>query len=140
MYCRLQTAYVQHLQGKQAEAVSQCRSVLNALAQPGFAALGPGQTLELRGTAYACVGNKAGALSDFARAQSLSSGDAREAPATELALGRAQIWLGDSDAAIATLTHSLTVPYGTTAGFLRLDPFWQPLRGDPRFKALVAGH
>jgi hypothetical protein len=40
---------------------------------------------------------------------------------------------------LASLTHSLTVPYGTAVGFLRLDPFWQPLRNDPRIKALLVG-
>jgi len=138
LYCQLRMAYLQHLQGTQAEAVSICRSVMDALAQPGFAATDPRQTLVLSGTASACLGNKAETLSDFARVESLTNGDAREAPDTELALARAQMWLGDSDAAIATLTHSLTVPYGTTVGFLRLDPYWQPLRNDPRFKALLA--
>ena len=68
----------------------------------------------------------------------LANRDKLSAPDTELDLARTQLWLGDDDAAIALLAHSLTVPYATTAALLRLDPFWQPLRNDPRFKAIVA--
>jgi serine/threonine-protein kinase len=136
--CDLRVAYQQHLQGKQADAMSACRSVLDALAKADFSDPVSG-ALITRGTANACLGNKVAALSDFAHAEALSNRDAKSSPLLELYLARAQVWLGDNDAAIALLTHSLTVPYGTAVGFLRLDPFWQPLRNDPRFKALLAG-
>jgi serine/threonine-protein kinase len=73
------------------------------------------------------------------RAGALANTYKQSAPAAELDLARAQLWLGDHDAAIALLAHSLTVPYGTTVALLRLDPFWQPLRNDPRFMVLLGG-
>lgn len=140
--CQLQIGYLQHLQGQHALATATCRSVLDAFRQPRFAIL-PASShpteLGVRGMAHACLGKRASALSDMVRAGALASIDKQLAPDTELDLARAQLWLGDDDAAIALLAHSLTVPYGTTVALLRLDPFWQPLRNDPRFKALLAG-
>jgi TolB-like protein/cytochrome c-type biogenesis protein CcmH/NrfG len=140
--CQLQMGYLQHLQGKHALATATCKSVLDAFSQPHFAILPAADdptALGVRGTAYACLGNKAAALRDLGRAGALANTDQKSAPVAELDLARAQLWLGDDDAAIALLAHSLTVPYGTTVALLRLDPSWQPLRNDPRFKALLAG-
>ncbi|MDQ3040298.1 MAG: hypothetical protein M3R16_10960, partial [Pseudomonadota bacterium] len=141
--CQLQMGYLQHLQGRHALATATCKSVLDAFSQPRFAILPTSddseEALGVRGMAHACLGNKAAALRDMGRAGALANTDKQTAPATELRLARAQLWLGDDDAAIALLAHSLTVPYGTTVALLRLDPFWQPLRNDPRFKALLAG-
>ena len=138
--CQLRIGYLQHLQGKHALATATCRSVLDALRQPRFAILPTSKDpteLGVRGMAYACLGNKTSALSDMVRAGALANTDQQTAPDAELDFARAHLWLGDDDAAIALLAHSLTVPYGTTAALLRLDPFWQPLRSDPRFKALL---
>lgn len=138
--CQLQMSYLQQLQGRQAVARVACRSVLDAFSQPRFAILPDDFTaLSVRGMAYACLGNKAAALRDMERAVALASTDKQTAPVAELDLARAQLWLGNDDAAIALLARSLTVPYGTTVALLRLDPSWQPLRNDPRFKALLAG-
>jgi TolB-like protein/Flp pilus assembly protein TadD len=140
--CQLQIGYLQHLQGSHALAADTCKSVLEAFGRPRFA-ISPASDdpteWAARGMAYACLGDKASALSDMVRAGALANTDKQTAPATELDLAKAQLWLGDEDAAIALLAHSLTVPYGTTVDLLRLDPFWQPLRNDPRFKALLAG-
>jgi hypothetical protein len=46
--------------------------------------------------------------------------------------------LGDADAAIALLEHSLGTPRGISVNMLRLDPIWDPLRSDHRFEKLVA--
>jgi hypothetical protein len=47
-----------------------------------------------------------------------------------------QARFGDVDSAIAALPHLLQVPGGETKADLRLNPFWDPLRNDPRFQKL----
>ncbi|MBX6326747.1 MAG: hypothetical protein IRY93_12010, partial [Chthoniobacterales bacterium] len=47
-------------------------------------------------------------------------------------------WTGEKDRAIARLSEALQLPGDVSYGYLRLDPIWDPLRGDPRFEALVA--
>jgi len=54
-------------------------------------------------------------------------------------LAQIQARFGDHDAAIAALPHLLEVPAGLTIANLKLDPFWDPLRKDPRFIKLIAG-
>jgi len=44
-------------------------------------------------------------------------------------------WTGDKDEAIERLTEAVKLPGShVTYGNLRLNPFWDPLRGDPRFE------
>ena len=48
-------------------------------------------------------------------------------------------WTGDKDRAIEQLAEVVKLPVaGMTYGYLRLNPLWDPLRGDPRFEAIVA--
>ena len=49
-------------------------------------------------------------------------------------------WCGSEarEEAIGVLETLGRQPYGLECGWLRLDPDWDPLRGDPRFEALVA--
>jgi hypothetical protein len=48
-------------------------------------------------------------------------------------------WTGNKDAAIERLTETVKLPGShATYGDLRLNPFWDPLRGDPRFEAIIA--
>ena len=51
-------------------------------------------------------------------------------------------WAGEKDLAIEQLNAALPL-YGaainiTSYGVLKLMPFWDPLRGDPRFEKIVA--
>ena len=45
--------------------------------------------------------------------------------------------LGERDLAIEQLNLVANKPLGPTYGWLRLSPFWDPLRGDPRFEKIV---
>jgi adenylate cyclase len=50
-------------------------------------------------------------------------------------------WAGDKELALQQLETGLRAPAGSlllTYGALKLFPFWDPLRGDPRFEKIVA--
>jgi serine/threonine protein kinase/tetratricopeptide (TPR) repeat protein len=47
-------------------------------------------------------------------------------------------WTGERDLAIEQLQTVAKIPAGAHYGDLRLDPDWDPLRGDPRFEKIVA--
>jgi hypothetical protein len=54
-------------------------------------------------------------------------------------LARTYVALGEHDRALDALEPLLKVPYFLSPGWLRVDPSWDPLRGNPRFERLVAG-
>ena len=47
-------------------------------------------------------------------------------------------WVGEKDLAFEQLALSARTPNGATYGDLKLIPFWDALRGDPRFEKIVA--
>jgi hypothetical protein len=49
-------------------------------------------------------------------------------------------WAGEKDLALQQLEIGLRAPVASDAlsyGMLKLHPFWDPLRGDPRFEKIV---
>jgi len=46
-------------------------------------------------------------------------------------------WTEERDQAIEQLETLAKLPAGVSYGEIRLDPFWDPLRGDPRFEQIV---
>jgi serine/threonine-protein kinase len=94
---------------------------------------------------YAVLGNKELALKEAEHAVTLlpSAKDQGTGPALEENLALIQTIVGDNSRAISTLTRLLQTPYGgllygtvVTPALLRLDPLWDPLRGDPAFQKL----
>ena len=57
-----------------------------------------------------------------------------------LAINLAQIytWLDDKDRAIEQIAAVERVPNPLSYGLLKLHPYWDSLRGDPRFEQIVA--
>jgi hypothetical protein len=53
-------------------------------------------------------------------------------------LARIYALTGENDLALKELDVVSKIPYGPSYGQLRLDPWWDPLRGDPRFEKIVA--
>jgi TolB-like protein/cytochrome c-type biogenesis protein CcmH/NrfG len=88
--------------------------------------------------AYAGLGEKAKALEQAQRSVKDYDMDAVAKPWALTTLAQIQALFGDHDAAIAALPHLLEVPAGLTTANLKLDPFWDPLRQDPRFQKLAA--
>jgi hypothetical protein len=46
-------------------------------------------------------------------------------------------WVGDKDLACEQLAIAIRHPGRLSYGELKLLPFWDPLRGDPRFEKIV---
>jgi TolB-like protein/class 3 adenylate cyclase/Tfp pilus assembly protein PilF len=47
-------------------------------------------------------------------------------------------WTGEKDLALEQLANAARIPGDSNYGYLRLHPYWDPLRGDPRFEKIVA--
>lgn len=92
--------------------------------------------------AYAGLGDRRRALELQRRAVALlpASKDAYVGPIYEEDMARLQARFGDKEAAITALQRLIAIPYGyppVTPATLRLDPDWDNLRDDPRFRALA---
>ena len=88
----------------------------------------------------ASLGQKEEALREGRRAVELLSSTKDALNGTEVLYFYAVIcaWTGERDEAIQQLEILAKLPAGVSYGEIRLDPFWDPLRGDPRFEKIVA--
>ena len=93
------------------------------------------------GLALAYLGRKAEAIAEGERGVALApmSADAYQGAYVRHQLVRIYLLVGEPDKALAQLEPLLRAPYYLSAGWLRIDPAFRPLRGDPRFQRLVAG-
>ena len=93
------------------------------------------------GVVDAALGNKEDAVREGQRAVELLpvSKSAIESAMLTQYLAVIYAWTGDKDRAIERLAEVAKLPGSHLSyGHLRLHPFWDPLRGDPRFEAIVA--
>jgi serine/threonine protein kinase/tetratricopeptide (TPR) repeat protein len=93
------------------------------------------------GLALAYLGRKAEAIQEGERAVALRpiARDAFNGPYVQHQLVRIYIAAGEPEKALDILEPLLKIPYYLTPGWLRIDPNFAPLRGNPRFQRLVAG-
>ena len=87
--------------------------------------------------AYAGLGDKSNAHEQARQGVAEYENDALFKPIAEAFRAKALAQLGEVDAAIDALPHLLEVPGGIHPGELRYSPYWDPLRNDPRFEALL---
>jgi len=99
-----------------------------------------GPALCALGMIDAALGNKKEAIREGRRAVEL-------VPVTKDSIDGAMLiqylaviyaWTGNKDAAFKQLDIATKLPGYLSYGQLRLDPLWDPLRGDPRFDKIVA--
>ena len=104
-------------------------------AQPDY-----GPPLCVLGLIDAALGRKDEALREGRRAVVLLpvEKDAINGVAMIKYLAMIAAWVGDKDLACEQLAVAIRPPSRLTYGQLKLLPFWDPLRGDPRFEKIVA--
>jgi tetratricopeptide (TPR) repeat protein len=104
-------------------------------AQPNFA-----PAVCVMGLIDAALGQKEDALREGRRAvESLPvQKDAYRGNSMILYLAMIAAWAGDKDLACGQLAIAVRPPSIVSYGSLKLLPYWDPLRGDPRFEQIVA--
>jgi len=91
-----------------------------------------------RGLALAYLGRKADAVREGQRAMEMTplSRDQYNGAYFQWQLVRIYLLLGERDKALDQLEPLLKIPYYLSPGWLRIDPTFDPLRSNPRFKKL----
>ncbi len=104
-------------------------------AQPNY-----GPPLCVLGLIDAALGRKEEAMGEGRRAAALlpMEKDPINGVAMIKYLAMIAAWVGDNDLACEQLAVAVRPPSRLTYGQLKLLPFWDPLRGDPRFEKIVA--
>jgi TolB-like protein/DNA-binding winged helix-turn-helix (wHTH) protein len=104
-------------------------------AQPNF-----GPPLVVLGLIDAALGRKEEALREGRNAVELLpvEKDSIKGALMIAYLAMIAAWVGDKDLACEQLANALRYPSPLSYGELKLLPFWDPLRGDPRFEKIVA--
>jgi serine/threonine-protein kinase len=104
-------------------------------AQPDY-----GPPLVVLGLIDAALGHKEEALREGQRAMELLpvAKDSINGPAMIEYLAIIAAWVGHNDLACQKLATAVRYPSSLGYGQLKLLPFWDPLRGDPRFEQIVA--
>jgi TolB-like protein/class 3 adenylate cyclase/Tfp pilus assembly protein PilF len=99
-----------------------------------------GPPLCVLGLIDASLGRKEEALREGRRAVELLpvEKDALNGPLMITYLAMIAAWAGDKDLACEQLAIAIRPPSTVSYGQLKLLPFWDPLRGDPRFEKIVA--
>jgi serine/threonine protein kinase len=130
--------YCQLWAGRNEEARTTFQRVIQEVAPSGVLRTPPllGSRLYLA-AAYAGLADRSNAHEQARQAVAEYENDALFKPIAEAFRAKALAQLGEVDAAIDALPHLLEVPGGIHPGELRYSPYWDPLRKDTRFEALL---
>jgi serine/threonine-protein kinase len=99
------------------------------------------QLHSLHGVALAYLGRKAEAVREGERGLELQpiTKDAYSGAYNQHQLARIYLLVGQPEKALDQLEPLLKIPYYLSPGWLKIDPNFAPLRGNPRFERLVKG-
>lgn len=101
---------------------------------------GDARILSVLAQVDAGLGEKEAALAEGRRAVELMplSRDAYDGMLVLYGLAQVYTWTGENEKAIELVERLMKMPGYLTYGYLKVDPSWNPLRGDPRFETMVA--
>ena len=134
-------AQLYHLRGDRVRAAIYADSARLGLEEQSRANPEDAQRHVLLGLALAYLGRKADAIREGERGVALApvSKDAIAGPYFQHQLVRIYMLVGEPDKALDQLEPLLKLPYYLSPGWLRIDPTFDPLRSNPRFRRLVEG-
>ncbi len=97
------------------------------------------RTLAVLAQVDAALGSKELAISEVRHAVDLMplSRDAYDGVLVLQGLAQVYTWTGEKDLALEVLEKLMSLPGYLSYGYLRVDPLWDPLRGDPRFEKFI---
>jgi len=136
-YCVGRTAWLFGNRALAQTALTEARAIFDRTVrdQPDY-----GQAWSYLGLTDAMLGRREDAIREGKRACEILSYEKDSWTGAIWITNLAQIytWCGDKDAAFEQLERSVRLPVGVSYGEVKSDPFWDPLRGDPRFEQIVA--
>ena len=134
-------AEIYQLRGNPAEARAHADSARLAYEEQLRAAPRDAQRHVFRGLALAYLGRKSESIAEGERGVALwpISRDAYQGAYIQHQLVRIYLLVGEPEKALDRLEPLLNMPYYLSPGWLRIDPTFAPLKGNPRFERLVGG-
>ncbi len=136
-FCEAMVAQLRGDQSAAREAFTRARAEVkaNLRASPDYP-----QALVMLGLMDAGLARREDAIREGERAAELTpvSKEALVGSAIVEILSVIYAWTGEKDRAFEQLALSARIPAGVTYGELKLHPYWDPLRDDPRFEKIVA--
>ena len=96
------------------------------------------RTIAVLAQVDAGLGRKEEAIAEGRRAVEMMplSRDAYDGMLVLQGLAQVYTWTGETDKALELVRQLMTIPGYLTYGYLKVDPSWNPLRGDPRFRTI----
>jgi len=128
------------LQGEKLGGTSTFADVRERLTQKVQRSSGNPRLLSQLAVVDALLGKKQDAIEEAERAVEMLpiSKDAVDGPLLSINLAVVYAWTDKPDLAFETLGSLTKTPSGIYYGSLKFEPYWEPLRKDPRFDKLLA--